>query len=376
MNQLQKMKENKILSLFLVTALIVIIVWSLPVEESISQNRENFRSDTLSVETAFVEVRDYSRTFRATGTLSARQRAMLRTTVGGIISDVPVDVGDRVEEGDLLLQIREIDYQLALEQAEADLARADAQREQAEREQDRTRRLYENGTASEQDLDQAITAFNESTAARLQAEASKNRALQNLEDASILAPYDGVVTERLFQPQEFAASGDEAIEILNLELLEANMEIPEKYLGLVEVDSQVLVEFEGDYEPRTGTVVAISPKVSSETRTFRVRVQVRNDDLALPSGQFISSMIDLSNVADQISIPQNALVRRDGNSYVWLFEDGIAKRTEIREGLQESGWVMVQSGLQEGDEIITEGKNGLIDDYPVRRIERESRAEI
>src|SRR5690554_3612591 len=137
-------------------------------------NRDNFRKDTVRVETAKVEVRDFRRNYRATGTLEARQRAMLRTIVGGLISDIPVDVGERVEKGNLLLQIREIDYELALEQKEADLARAEAQLQQAERERDRTERLYDNGTASEQDLDQAITAFNELKAARLQAVSSRN----------------------------------------------------------------------------------------------------------------------------------------------------------------------------------------------------------
>ncbi|MEX0723896.1 MAG: efflux RND transporter periplasmic adaptor subunit [Gracilimonas sp.] len=336
--------------------------------DATAQNRDNFRSDTVAVQTQEVKIRDFSRSFRATGTLVARQRAMLRTIVGGLISDVPVDVGDRVEEGDLLMQIREIDYELVLEQTEADLARANAQLEQAEREQERTQRLYENGTASEQDLDQAMTAYNEAQAARLQAVAGRNTAQQNLEDASIRAPYNGVITEREFEPREFASSGEAAIEILNLELLEAELEIPEKYLGLVEDSSQVLVEFESGFEPRTGTIVAISPKVGEETRSFRIRVQVRNDDLELPSGQFISTIMELRNVTDQIAIPQNALVRRDGQSFVWVYNEGIAERRPIREGIQEEQWVLIQNGVRQGEKVITEGKNGLNDNYPVREV--------
>lgn len=368
MKYLEILQNKRFLGVLAVLTIAITVVLTGNPDENSVKNEETFRSDTIAVQTAPVEVRDFSRTFRATGTLEARQRALLRTIVGGVISEIAVDVGDRVEEGDLLMQIREIDYELILERAEADLARAEAQLEQAEREQERTRRLYENGTASEQDLDQAITAFNETKAARLQAESAKNTAIQNLEDASIVAPYDGVVTERHFQPREFASSGEAAIEILNLELLEANMEIPEKYLGLVQTGSDVLVEFEADYPARTGKIVAVSPKVSSATRTFRIRVQIRNDDRALPSGQFISSNIDLSNVTNQLSIPLNALVRRDGNSYVWLYNEGQANRTPVREGVQESGWILVHSGVSEGDKVITEGKNGLVEDYPVTEL--------
>lgn len=329
-----------------------------------------FRSDTLQVDVAEVALKDFNRSYRATGTLIARRRALLRTIVGGPVEEVPVDVGDRVEKGDLLMQIREIDYKLALEQTEADLARAQAQVEEAERQKVRMERLFENGSATEQERDQAMTAHNEALAIQLQAEAARNNALQDLKDSSIRAPYDGVITEREFEPGEYVSAGEPVIEILNLSLLEASLEIPGKYMGLVEDSSDVLVEFEGAYTPRTGHVVAISPKVSNETRTFRIRVQVRNDDHVLPSGQFISIQMGLRNLSDQVSIPAEALVRRDGGSFVWIYKKGKAQRRRIRDGIQQDGWILVQNGLRQGEQVITEGKNSLNNGYPVQLSER------
>lgn len=330
---------------------------------------DRFRSDTLTVEVAETVLKDYDRSYRATGTLKAKRRAMLRTVVGGPVESVPVDVGDRVEEGDLLMQVREIDYKLALEQTEADLARAQAQVEEANRQRLRMIRLFENGSATEQERDQAVTAHNQALAVRLQAEAARNNALQDLEDSSIRAPYEGVITERLFEPGEYVSAGEAVIEILNLSLLEASLEIPEKYLGLVR-KGEVLVEFESAYPPRIANVIAISPKVSSSTRTFTVRVEVENSDMLLSSGQFITVELELQNLMGQISIPSDALVRRDGESYVWKYADGKAQRIRIKDGIQQDGWILVQNGLKAGEQIIISDKNTLNSGYPVRVAEQ------
>lgn len=347
-------------------ALTLIIGW---IDRSSSQtytSNDRFRGDTVRVVVQEVELHDFSQSYRATGTLSAKQRATLRTIVGGPVDNVPVDIGQEVQKDDTLLQIREIDYELALEQAQSDLAQADAEFEQAKRDLQRTRELHKNGTTSEQDLDQAITSFNQAEAARLQAEAARNTAQQNLDDAAIKAPYDGIITERHFEPGEFAPEGEAAVEILNLGLMEANLEIPEKYLGLIQDSSQVVVEFEADYHTRIGNVVAISPKVSSETRTFRIRIQIENKDMTLPSGLFISAHILLNNINDRAAVPEEALQNRDGTTFVWTYENGLAKRTPVEEGISQDGWVLIRNGISKGDHIIIDGTQSLVENYPVK----------
>ncbi len=325
-----------------------------------------FRQDTALVSVATVHERNFERSLRATGTLMPKQQATLNVLLNGMIAEIYVDISDKVQKGDPLLKIRQVDYREALEQAEANVASARAALEDAKRELDRTRNLREAGSGTVQMLDQATTRYSQAQASLKQAEAAYSVAKQNMADTIVRAPFDGVITERNFEPNEYARAGDAVFEIMDLSVLDANLQIPEAYLGAISRDAEVEISFKAQFPSKVGEIIAINPKVNTATRTFTVKIQTDNRDLMLPGGLFIIANINLPEAQNVPAVPKEAIQKREGRTFVWLIKDGNAFEQEVVEGASNQNWVMIEQGLNPGDRIAVEGTGVLIDGYPVK----------
>lgn len=356
---------------FILTGMLAIQVAGCSSDSSAQSGAESgtqFRQDTAQVSVATVAERDFGRSLRATGTLVPKQRATLNALVGGMIAEIYVDISEEVRKGDPLLKIRQVDYREALEQAEANVASAKAALEDASRELERTRNLREAGSGTAQMLDQATTRYNQAQASLKQAEAAYSVASQNMEDTIVRAPFDGVITERNFEPNEYARAGDAVFEVMDLSVLDADLQIPEPYLGAINRNAEVVLNFKAQFNSRKAEIVAINPKVSRATRTFIVKVQVDNPDLMLPGGVFAVADITLPEAQNMPAVPREAIQKREGRTYVWLIRDGSAFSQEVIEGISNGDWVMIEQGLNAGDQIAVEGTGVLIDGYPVKVI--------
>ena len=334
-------------------------------DSSNNQQTTAFRSDTATVGTAQVKGKSFRRKFNVTGTLVAKKRAELRTQVGGRITHVYVDIGDHVHKGDLLLQIRQVDYKLALEQAQANLSRAQAQYKNAKQNKTRIDGLYKAGSATAQQKDQADAAYEQAKAGLMQAKAARDNAKQKLDDTTIRAPFDGYITKRLMLPGEFASVGESALEIKDLSVLEAEMDVPERYSGSVPKGLPVQLTFLNQYKPITGKVSQVNPSIDTSSRTFMVKIRVDNRNNRIPAGMFCSANFDLPALKNQPAIPQDAIDQQEGRSIVWVIRNGKAYSQEIQEGQSSGNWVMINNGLKIGETVAVSGKSILIDGYPV-----------
>ena len=318
-------------------------------------------SDQATVRVAVAESRDYNPTLLATGTLVADRHAELRALVAGDLERLPVDIGDRVRAGDLLFQIRLVDYRLALQRAEAALTEAKAVVEDTEREARRLENLLADGAATEQMRDRAITANRLAVAAVERIRAARDTAAQQLEDATVNAPYPGVITSRFAEPGEFLKKGERVVEITDLAKLNAELDIPERFVGTISMGMPATLEFEAGAGDAEGEVVAINPKVDRSSRTFRVKVEVENASRALSAGMFCTVRLGLPQEEALPAVPEAAVIRDEGHSTVWVVEDGAAFHRLIEEAGSADGFVITRSGLQIGERVVIEGAGGLVD---------------
>jgi membrane fusion protein, multidrug efflux system len=313
------------------------------------------------VRTAPAVLRDFQPTLLATGTLVPRRRADVRALVDGRLDSVPVDIGTRVRQGQLLFEVRTVDYRIALQQAEANLARAEATVRDREREMARMEGLLGEGSATQQMRDQAETALAEAGAFLKQAAAARDMARQALEDATTASPYDGVVTARYLQRGEFVGRGDPVVEIMDLSTLDAEMEIPERYAGELAVGIPAELTVRSLRQPVEGKVTAVNPKVDVLTRTFRIKVGVDNRDGRLQAGLFVSAGFRLAVQTAQVAVPAEALIRDEGRTTVWVVEAGVARQRRVTEGANLNGFVQILDGVREGETVIVSGMGGLVE---------------
>jgi len=322
--------------------------------------QNNQTSEKASVKVANVEFRSYQPKIQAAGNLVPLRRAKISALTDGKLEKMDWDIGSQMKEGDVLFRIASADYQISYEQAQANLARIQADATLAEQIKNRTVSLYEKGAVSGEENDQAIAAAKQAQAAVRQAEAALRQARKTLGDCAVYAPFDGVVTAKFVQKGEFVKRGDPIVEFIDLKTLTAELKLPEKYAGGITTDASVALNC-GDFSGNVaGTVIAVNPKVETDNRTFAVKVKIDNADMKLQMGLYCSANFKLPALNDQIASPPKAIIRDNGQSFVWVVSDGKARMRKITEdGTFEDGWVRVVEGLTSADLVIIEGKSGL-----------------
>jgi len=348
--------------------LVILVIWAAACRQAQKADETPPVAEALgprAVTGAEVVLADFRPLIQATGTLVPERQADVRALVDGRIEKLPVDIGTRVQKGRLLFEVRTVEYRNTLQEAEANVARATALLADATRETQRMQGLFAEGSATEQMRDRAIAAHEQAEAGLRQAEAARDTARQALDDCTIVSPWDGVVTARYRREGEFVGRGDPMVQVMDLSVLDAEMEIPERYAGAIAEGLEVSMTVRAGNLPVTGRVVAVNPKVETASRTFRVKVEVDNRDGRLQAGLFVSAVFRLPVQAAQPSVPAAALSRDEGRSRVWIVREGKAFPAEVVEGVVQDGRVQIVQGLAAGEVVIVEGAGGLVEGNPV-----------
>jgi RND family efflux transporter MFP subunit len=325
----------------------------------------NFRPDTISVKVTQVRRKDFVQNLQATGTLDARRQATVRAKVSGEIQHVYVDIGDRVQKGKLLMKIQPRDFELKVQQAKAVLAHAKATLQNSKKELNRLKGLYKAGSATEQNRDKVVTAYRQAKAVYHEKLAAKNIAQQQLDYTSITAPFSGVITKRNFKEGDYASTGQPAVQVTNLSVMEAKINLPARYAGNVKKGLPVTLHFRNQLHAEKGTITAVNPKINTDSRTFLVKVTVKNPDQTLPDGLFFTADFHLPKLKDQPAVPEKAVQKNRGQTILWMINHGKAYRRVIQEGPKNGNWVMVRHGAHVGETVAVEGVESLIEGYPV-----------
>lgn len=308
----------------------------------------------VTVETAPAVQRDWQVVARAVGSLVADEQATIRNEVAGFVRRIESDEGDRVHEGDILLRLD--DEKLSLE-----ARRAEARYEEMQATLARRRPLFEQKLISEAELIEAEANYK-------YAEAELNLARRRLADATVRAPIEGILGRRHVSRGDYAEVGARLFELVKMDRLKLDFDLPVHYLALLRPGQQVRVRTPA-YPDRafSGDIYFVDPVVSSETRTIRVRALVDNEDIALRPNLFVTVEVDVVTKADALVVPEESVISGLGGYWVFIVDDdGVAQRRDIRLGEREPGWLQVDDGLEPGDVVITAGHQRI---FPGTRVQ-------
>lgn len=316
---------------------------------------------------AEVAVRTLEERIESTGELLAKSRAEVAAQVDGEITEVHAEEGDPVAEGDLVLAIDPERRELERDRARARVEEARAAVREQEREVARVRVLAEQEVASETRLDSAETALATARARLAAAEAELGVAERALRDAGVRARFAGVIARRHVQVGEFVAPGQPLFELVSLDPLEVEFDLPEADSARVSVGLPLEVgvsPFPGEVFPAEVTVV--SPVIDPRTRTLRVRALIRNEDARLSPGLFARAHLGISRRENVLMVPEESVLQRADGAVVFRVASGsLAERRNVETGAIRGGWVEIRSGLSAGDRVVQRGHTDLIDGSPV-----------
>jgi RND family efflux transporter MFP subunit len=319
------------------------------------------------------------------GQATATQEANMSFRIQGTVNHIPVDIGAEVKQGDLLARLDPKDYQVELNDANAQLRKAISDVELAESEYARVARVFEKdpGAVSKSMVDTRKAQKDSARAQVLSAKAAVERATDNMNYTSLRAPFDGVVVEKFVEQFEDVQAKEVVIRVLDNSSIEFTVQVPETLMEHIDIvrDLGAFVVFDtypGIEVP--AKVKEIGKEASKTTRTYPVTLIMAQPDnfKILPgmAGKAKGDKAATAKIAGNVGmvgfeIPITAVFSDDAEkTFVWVVDQNssqVNKREVKLVNLTEVGAMV--TGLETGETIATAGANVLVEGQQVRILE-------
>lgn len=325
-----------------------------------------------SVATAAVIARDLEERIGATGELQAQLHTTLAAEVAGRVTRVVLEEGAAVVAGSTVVEIDPERHALALDEARARTVQAEARLAKERRETDRVRTLHQSRVASQSQLDAAETGLALAVADATVARAQLGVARRAVADASVMAPFAGLLARRHVNVGEFVQPGAPLFDLVSLDPIDVVFSLAEIDSSRVALGQPVAVRVapwpDRVFEAR---VAVVSPTIDPTTRTLRVKATLPNPDGLLRPGLFARADLGVALRRGVALVPSEAVLQRASGPVVFVVGSGdVVLRREVALGSFHRDAVEVLSGLAPGEVVVTRGHAGLVDGAAVRITER------
>ncbi|MEX0923168.1 MAG: efflux RND transporter periplasmic adaptor subunit [Rhodovibrionaceae bacterium] len=291
------------------------------------------------------------------GQTQAERSTVLRAETFGRVVEVLVRDGETVEEGQLLIRIADSERTAQLEEAQALL-------EQRRIELNASSKLSESGYRAETQVAAARAAYRTAQAQVEQAQAAVDR-------LTLLAPFSGIVDERMVEVGEYLDVGDSVARLLDLDPLIVTAQVSERNVGNLKLGDQATATLITGQKV-TGNISHISAAAQEATRTYRIEMEVDNPGSTFPAGMSAELDLPLEKVTAHLISPAILSLREDGAIGVKLVGPNnvvVFHPVEILENTSEGLWV---TGLPETVTLITVGQEFVIEGETVQPVDEES----
>ncbi|WP_305043886.1 efflux RND transporter periplasmic adaptor subunit [Geoalkalibacter sp.] len=294
---------------------------------------------------------DLAETFTLPATLEAWEDLTLAAEIAGPVRFIGPREGDRVAKGQVILRIDS-------EARQADLARAKAEFEVQQSHLNRMIRLRDEQIVSPQEYEDARRNFEVARSALRSAEVA-------LSKSELRSPVAGIVDRLLVDRGEFVAEGTPVAEVVQVDRLQAIVEVPEKDVHFLRIDQDVDVmpaRILGDAgELMRGKLFYLAFKADPVTRTYRAKVSVNNADGQLRPGMILRVRFLRQEFRQVLAVPLYAVMERGGGTLAFVEDNGVARARPVVTGSIIGDRVIILQGLEVGEKLIVRGQQLLED---------------
>ena len=339
----------------------------------------------IAVNVAEVTSQDIQGVLGFFGNIEGNQAVKVFSTVPNRVTNIYVDIGDKVNKGTVLATIKADKISDAVTQAEAGYEATLSQYNTTEAEFQRVQKLFDENVVSQSHYDAVKAQRDASKSSVKQMEAGLSAARSQYQDTRIKSPITGVISMKNYELGDMAAPQMPFFEVVDMNPVKVSINVIERYLGLVipGLDAIVTVNsYPG--ETFTGKVSIVNPTLDAMTRTASAEIILENTDLKLKPGMFANVEIITEEKIDVPVIPDYAIIEKtvldySGGSistgkvkiekFVYTVQDSIAVKKQIETGLEHKNLVEVLSGIEQGDILVTQGQHILLDSSLVNIIQ-------
>jgi RND family efflux transporter MFP subunit len=302
------------------------------------------------------------------GTLTAAQQAGLSPRTDGLVAKVLVDAGDVVRKGQLLLRLDDAMALKSLAIAEAAVKQAFTQKNEAMRQVTEAQRLQQQKHISESELNRRKAIQAEAEAAYQMAVANRDLNQETLDRHQLIAPFDGVINNKLTEAGEWVSRGKPVLELVATDSIRLDVRVPQERFAEINADTKVKV-IPDAYPNKTiaGRIQAIVPVSDPNARSFLVRISLDTAELQLLPGTSASAQFILQHKHNSgLNVPRDAILRHpDGGFSVFIVQDQTAQRRQVSLGQTTLSGVTILSGLLATDKVVVRGNEVLRDGQAV-----------
>ena len=284
-----------------------------------------------------------------TGSLEGQNQAVLYAKIAEAVEAVRVREGDAVKTGQVLVQLDKdgptSNYQQAL-----------SVYQNAEKNYRKMKYLYEEGAVSESQFDAAETDFE---VARASFESARRL-------VEIQSPIDGTVTSVAVRRGDYLTQGSHVATVAATDRLRVKFDVKTADIALLNEGDSVLVVSEDVDRTALGVVSAVAQSADPFTRSFQVEALVDNFERHFRPGMFVKVQLVVQRLVDVLTVMRDAVVSLSDGDAVYIVDNGMAFRRTVTLGADLQGRVVVESGLDPGDSVVTLGQSYLDDSTKVR----------
>ncbi|NIG21637.1 MULTISPECIES: MdtA/MuxA family multidrug efflux RND transporter periplasmic adaptor subunit [Pantoea] len=318
------------------------------------------------------------------GTVTAANTVTVRSRVDGQLMALHFQEGQQVAAGALLAEIDPRPYQVALIQAQGQLAKDQATLANARRDLSRYEKLAKTSLVSQQELDTQRSLVSETLGTIKADEGNVASAQLNLTYSRITAPIAGRVGLKQVDVGNYITSGDTTglVVITETHPIDVVFSVAENNISQIlkaQKSGQPLIVEAWDRSNKTlltsGTLLSLDNQIDATTGTIKLKARFDNQDDALFPNQFVNARLKVDTLQDAVVIPTAALQMSNDGHFVWVVNsDNKVSKKRVTAGLQDSQKVVISAGLDAGERVVTDGLDRLTEGATVEVVSPQSTA--
>lgn len=318
------------------------------------------------------------------GTVTAANTATVRSRANGDLVAIHFTEGQQVKAGELLAEVDPRPYQVALTQAQGQLAKDQATLANARRDLARFEKLAKSSLVSQQELDTQRSLVSETLGTLKADEGSVASAQLNLTYSRITAPIAGRVGLKQVDVGNYVTSGDTTgiVVITQTQPIDVVFTLAENNISQIlkaQKSGETLQVEAWDRSNQTliasGKLLSLDNQIDVTTGTIKIKARFDNQDDALFPNQFVNVRLKVNTLQDAIVIPAAALQMGNEGHFVWVVNsDNKVSKKSVIAGLQDSQKVVISAGLEAGERVVTDGLDRLTEGATVEIVAPQSTA--
>ena len=307
----------------------------------------------MPVEAEAVTVTSINREIRAVGSLRSNESVVIRPEIAGRITEILFREGEAAEKGQPLIILDSSVHRAQLAQARAGLELSRANNARA-------LKLFKRGAGTGRARDEAIAQLR-------QDEANLALAKARMAKTTIRAPFGGVLGLRRVSVGDYLNPGQAVVNLEDIDPTKVDFRIPEIYMGTVRVGQRISISVDAFPKRKfDGKVYAIDPLVDESGRAIVIRARAPNTGGPLRPGMFARVNLIVETRDNAVMVPEQALVPRGADQFVFRVVEGKAMMSKVRVGLRRAAHAEILDGLGPTDVVVTAGQQKIRNGAPVR----------